>query len=68
MLGQMEKMRRGLVVIVILAVLTVIEFIIAISLDTGRFGLLTVIALIKAWFILDYFMHISQLWKTEEEE
>lgn len=68
MLGQLEKMRRGLVVIAILAVLTVIEFVVAINLETGRFRLLTVIALIKAWPILDYFMHISQIWKSEEEE
>jgi heme/copper-type cytochrome/quinol oxidase subunit 4 len=67
MLGQLEKMRRGLVVITILAVLTAIEFVVAVSVDTGRFGLLAVFALIKAWLILDYFMHISQLWKSDEE-
>ncbi len=60
------KQRRGLIAIVVLAILTAIEFGVAIGIDTGRFGLLAVIALIKTWLILDYFMHITNLWNPEE--
>ncbi len=63
---QSEKLRRGMVVIVALAVLTAIEFWVATQLETGLFAILVVIALIKAGLIVEYFMHYSQLFGSEE--
>ena len=61
------KLRRGLIVIAALAILTAIEYGIALTLPTApRFAALGLIALVKAWLIIEYFMHFSNLWKSEE--
>lgn len=60
---------RGLIVIGALAVLTVIEFVIAIAIDGGNVlaTLLGVVAVIKAVLIIQYFMHFHQLWRYIRE-
>ncbi len=55
---------RNVWVAVALAVLTIIELIIAISINSVVF--LMLIATIKAVLVLYYFMHVSRLWSTEE--
>ncbi len=55
--------RRILIVVLILVVLTAVEFAIAIYL--GSAALLFVVALIKAALIVNYFMHIYRLWRPE---
>ncbi len=61
-----RTMRTGYGAIFFLAVMTVVEFVIAVTTDGGvLYGLLTVIALAKAWIIFDYFMHITHLWRPE---
>ncbi len=60
-----KKMRLGWLVGGGLAVLTVLEFIVAISM-AEPLAPLAIIAVLKAWLILQYFMHISQLWSEEE--
>ncbi len=60
--------RRGLMVFIALAVLTVVEYIVAVSLDSVPV-LVTLLALAaggKCWAITVYFMHISKLWRGEE--
>lgn len=66
--GQQEKQRmgRGFRTIAGLAVLTVLEFLAAVGLTTGLLAVLAVIAVAKTWLILDYFMHIHHLWRSEE--
>lgn len=59
-----QRTRTGLTVFAILAVFTIIEYIVAITL-TGTLPYLTVIALIKAGLIVVYFMHIKQLRRAE---
>ncbi len=51
-----------------LAVITAVEFWVAVAFTdvTGLVVLLLAIALVKCWFIVDYFMHISRLWLPEE--
>ncbi len=66
--GKSEKMRLGLRVIVILAVLTAIEFAIAIYMNAGANLLLVIIALVKAWLIVDYFMHFTRAFRSSREE
>ena len=60
--------RRGLMVFLALAVLTVIEYIVAVSLDSVPVlvTLLVIAAGAKCWAITVYFMHISKLWRGEE--
>ena len=48
----------------ILAVLTIVEFIIAVNFE-NNIGILTVFALGKAVLIVFYFMHMYRLWRTE---
>lgn len=66
---QKKQMGRGLKVIIALAVLTMLEYIVAVSLpkEYGANLLLVVIAIIKAWFVLDYFMHIFNAWRRSGE-
>ena len=58
--------RQGWVVFAGLGVLTVGEYWVATSM-TGALPYLAVIALVKAWLVIQYFMHVAQLWTTEEE-
>ena len=56
--------RLGVLVLVGLAVLTGIEYAVAHIPDTTIF--LFLLALMKAWAILQYFMHIKTLWSEED--
>jgi hypothetical protein len=55
--------RLGLITLVILAVLTAVEF--AVGIYLGSLVLLFIIALIKAAVIVQNFMHITRLWREE---
>jgi cytochrome c oxidase subunit IV len=59
-----ETLKTGWIVIGVLAVMTVAEFIVAVVIDdtTVLFTLLLIVALLKAWLIIQYFMHFGQLW------
>jgi len=56
--------RKGIVAAVILAVLTIIEFIIATRLENPLLPLLPFVVL-KGWIILDTFMHVRALWSDD---
>ncbi|MCH8875397.1 MAG: cytochrome C oxidase subunit IV family protein [Chloroflexi bacterium] len=58
--------RTGLVVFLIVAVLTAVEFYLA-SISDAIAGLFA-IALIKAALIVRYFMHVNRLWTDEGHE
>lgn len=65
--GLPARLGLGWKVIVGLAVLTVIEFVIAVTLGRGIMApLLVLIALYKTVLIALYFMHFKQLWQREE--
>lgn len=55
--------RLGWITLVILAVLTIGEFIVSIYL--GSLVLLFIVAVIKAAVIVQNFMHITRLWREE---
>lgn len=55
--------RLGVITLAILAVLTIVEYIVAVYL--GSLVLLFIIALIKAAVIVQNFMHITRLWREE---
>jgi len=48
-----------------LAVLTIVEFYVAITLGSAIF--LMLIALFKAVIVINFFMHVSRLWSPEGE-
>lgn len=57
--------RLGLITLLLMAVLTIVEFFVSIYL--GSLVLLFIIAVIKAAIIVQNFMHISRLWRVGEE-
>ena len=57
----------GWVVFGILAVLTVVEYFLAITID-ANVPILIVLAVVKAAFIMHYFMHLVRVWRDAEEE
>lgn len=59
--------RTGWLVFLGLAVLTVIEYIIAVELD-NNLPIIMGIAVIKAALIIWYFMHIARLWLSARKE
>jgi cytochrome c oxidase subunit 4 len=59
------EIRRNIIVGVVLAVLTVLEFWIALNLDNATVALL-IVALIKAALIVQYFMHVYRLRREED--
>jgi caa(3)-type oxidase subunit IV len=56
----------GTKVILVLAALTVIEYIIAVSKPPGQLPLIFAIAIGKAVLIVLYFMHVGQIWHKEK--
>jgi caa(3)-type oxidase subunit IV len=56
-----SAVRTGWLVFGLLAVLTVVEYIIAVSLD-ANLPVIMAIAVAKAALILWYFMHVARLW------
>ena len=56
--------RQGLYVLVGLAVLTALEFAVALLLE-GSVVFLFVLALVKAGLILQYYMHLDRVWSEE---
>lgn len=64
--NQGSRMRRGLLVLIGLALLTALEYWVAVELETGVVAYLVVIAVVKAGLIVQYFMHLTQLWRAKE--
>ena len=60
------SLQRGVTIIAALAVLTALEFVIAINAGSLANVLLVPIALAKAYLIVREFMHIAQLWRPGE--
>jgi len=58
------KRRLGVQVAAWLGVLTVVEYLIAVSLASPLLWLLPLVAA-KGWLIMRYFMHIHDLWRGE---
>lgn len=56
--------RRGMMVFLALAVLTIAEFLVSQALEGATVPLL-LIGLLKAGLIVQYFMHIYRLWREE---
>lgn len=59
--GFSARVRTGYVVFAALAVATAVEYVVAVSDVPGSLLVLAVVALLKAWLIVDYFMHVRAL-------
>ncbi len=57
----------GWLVFIGLAVLTLVEYILAITID-ANVPILVVFAVAKAALIVHYFMHLVRIWREAEEE
>ena len=67
--SQRRENNRGLFIITLLGVLTILEFAVALAINDSL-GLilgLTPFALVKAWLVVHYFMHVYKLWRGEED-
>jgi caa(3)-type oxidase subunit IV len=62
--GVFAAIRTGWMVFVALAVLTIVEYIVAVGVD-ANLPVVAVIALAKAGLIIYYFMHVVRAWRGE---
>jgi hypothetical protein len=46
--------------------LEVSEYVLGVTMKSGALPFLAILAVIAAWPIVHYFMHITQLWRSEE--
>lgn len=60
-----QEYRRNLYVFLAIAALTIVEFAIALNLENALVPLM-LIALIKAGLIVQFFMHVYRLWRSED--
>jgi heme/copper-type cytochrome/quinol oxidase subunit 4 len=65
--GLAGAVRTGWVIFLALALLTLVEYIIAVSLE-ANLPIIIAIAVLKAGLIAYYFMHIVRAWSGGEEE
>jgi heme/copper-type cytochrome/quinol oxidase subunit 4 len=65
--GMTKALRTGWIVFLVLAVLTAVEFLVAVTVTTNL-PALVVMALMKAGLIMYYFMHLLRVWRGEEGE
>jgi len=56
--------RSGYIIAIILAVVTGVEFYLAIHFN--NFAIIMLLGILKAYFVINYFMHIKSLWSEEE--
>jgi len=64
--GLEGKLRFGFVVLGILIALEITEYVVGTTIKSGAWHYLAVLAVIGAWPILQYFMHITHLWRPEK--
>jgi hypothetical protein len=62
-------MQMGMVVAVFLAILTIVEYIFAVEIDHDvvRFIGLSIAAIGKAWLIMQFFMHLGNIFRPSAE-
>ncbi len=64
--GPGQKFRLGFLVFGALLVIEVIEFAVGVNVKRHNWPFLAILAVIGAWPILRYFMHLPQLWRRKE--
>ncbi len=61
-----SSMRKGVMTITVLAIATIVEYVVAVAVSRALVPL-AIIAVVKGWFILDGFMHVKEMFSSEEE-
>lgn len=61
---QHSSQRTGIWVFIALAALTILEFVIA-YMELAWWSVFIIIAIIKAWLVIQYYMHFSRLFAGE---
>lgn len=59
-------MRVGFIVFGVLMGIEIVEYVLGVNVQGGAWPYLAVLALVGAWPIVRYFMHIEQLWRSED--
>ena len=59
-------LRKGLWVFIALAILSVVEYLLAVTMKQGNLPYMVVMNIVDAALILYFFMHIAHLWGKEE--
>ena len=65
--GLSAGLRHGWAVLGLLMVIEVLEYALGVNIRHGAWLVLAPLAVVGAWPIAHYFMHIAQLWHREEE-
>jgi hypothetical protein len=68
-MGNLSTMQKGMAVAAFLAILTIAEYFFAVEIhdDLIRFLGLSVAALAKAWLIMQFFMHLTNVFHPSSE-
>lgn len=61
-----RKLRCGFWVFGALLLIEIVEYLLGMGLGRGAWPYLAILAIIGAWPIVRYFMHLPQLWRREE--
>ena len=61
-----SKLRLGFIVFGALMVIEISEYVLGTRMKSGNWPYLGLLAIIGAWPILQYFMHIFELWRRKE--
>ncbi|HXH08896.1 MAG TPA: hypothetical protein VNP04_03895 [Alphaproteobacteria bacterium] len=61
-----SRMRLGFLVFGVLMTIEIIEYLVGTVFTQGAWPYLGLLAVVGAWPIIRYFMHITQLWHPEE--
>lgn len=60
------RLRLGLFVFIALLLIEITEYVVGTQMQSGSWPFLAFLAVIGAWPIVNYFMHIMHLWRPEE--
>ncbi len=60
------KVRLGLVIFAVLLVIEALEYVVGVTMSEGALWILVALAVPGAGLIVYYYMHIRQLWHSEE--
>jgi membrane protein YdbS with pleckstrin-like domain len=64
---KVSRMRLGWIIFIALAVLTGVEFLVG-AFVRPTTPYLAATAIVKAWLIVHYFMHVPQLWRKDDKD
>jgi heme/copper-type cytochrome/quinol oxidase subunit 4 len=64
-MGKMNALTRGIVIFAVLAVITIIEYVIGVR--EAPVAVMAILALLKAGLVAWYFMHVGRVFNASDE-